>query len=313
MIVVGDLLTLWLCFLPWHQGQKRGQVRRRPKQRRARETVEAVLDAVIRILKRDGYRAITTNRIADVAGVSIGSVYQYFPDKASIFNALHQRHVDQIDRMVQSKLVEHASSALEDLMRAMIEAMVDAHATDPELYELLLTEVPHKADGTKEFAVRLHGAFRLRSHQVPRLKTPSRSRHVLHRAELDEALPWRGTPPAPGAVTQGCERRSRKGSPFLSARVKQVPNESASLRKFIAPGPDQRIVSPGSHIQRLVAISTPQRSPMKYNTLGPTGLLVSEICLGTMTFAAGEGMWKSISGVDQTLPTKSSSSPSMPA
>src|SRR5271170_7196274 len=51
----------------------------------------------------------------------------------------------------------------------------------------------------------------------------------------------------------------------------------------------------------LVAISTPQRSPMKYNTLGPTGLLVSEICLGTMTFAAGEGMWKSISGVEQDL------------
>ncbi len=40
---------------------------------------------------------------------------------------------------------------------------------------------------------------------------------------------------------------------------------------------------------------------MKYNTLGPTGLLVSEICLGTMTFAAGQGMWKSISGVDQNL------------
>jgi aryl-alcohol dehydrogenase-like predicted oxidoreductase len=40
---------------------------------------------------------------------------------------------------------------------------------------------------------------------------------------------------------------------------------------------------------------------MKYNTLGPTGLLVSEICLGTMTFAAGEGMWKPIAGVDQGL------------
>ncbi len=40
---------------------------------------------------------------------------------------------------------------------------------------------------------------------------------------------------------------------------------------------------------------------MKYNTLGPTGLFVSEICLGTMTFAPGEGMWKSISGVEQNL------------
>jgi AcrR family transcriptional regulator len=156
---------------------KTRQVRRRPKQRRARETVEAVLDAVIRILKRDGYRAITTNRIAEIAGVSIGSVYQYFPDKASIFNALHQRHIDQIDRMVQSKLVEYASSPLEDLMRAMIEAMVDAHVTDPELYELLLTEVPHKADGTKEFAVRLHGAFRL--------AISSRAHELKKRRDLD--------------------------------------------------------------------------------------------------------------------------------
>jgi AcrR family transcriptional regulator len=159
---------------------KTRHVRRRPKQRRARETVEAVLGAVIRILKRDGYRAITTNRIAEVAGVSIGSVYQYFPDKASILNALHQRHVDQIDRMVQSKLVEHASSPLEDLMRAMIEAMVDAHAIDPELYELLLTEVPHKADGTKEFAVRLHGAFRL--------AISSRAHELKKRRDLDTVV-----------------------------------------------------------------------------------------------------------------------------
>ena len=145
-------------------------VRRRPKQRRARHTVEAVLDAVIRLLKRKGSRAITTNRIAEVAGVSIGSVYQYFPDKRAIFSALHQRHVDQIDRMVQTELVEHAASSIEELVRAMVEAMVEAHATDPELYELLMTEVPHRADGTRDFAVRLHGAFLLaissRAHEL---------------------------------------------------------------------------------------------------------------------------------------------------
>src|SRR5271168_2785812 len=136
-------------------------VRRRPKQRRARVTVEAVLDAVIRILKREGFSAITTNRIAEVAGVSIGSVYQYFPDKRAIFAALHERHIEEIDRLVEAKLMEHAASPLDTLMRAMIEAMVDAHASDPELFELLLTEVPHRAEGTRDFAVRLHGAFRL--------------------------------------------------------------------------------------------------------------------------------------------------------
>ena len=139
----------------------KASVRRRPQQRRARDTVEAVLDAVIRLLKREGSAAITTNRIAEVAGVSIGSLYQYFPDKQSIFTALHTRHVEQIDRVIQRTLVEHAASSMEELLRAMIEAMIDAHTTDPELYELLLSAVPHKADGTREFAVRLHGAFLL--------------------------------------------------------------------------------------------------------------------------------------------------------
>jgi AcrR family transcriptional regulator len=158
----------------------RTSVRRQPKQRRARQTVEAVLDAVIRLLKRGGSDALTTNRIAEVAGVSIGSLYQYFPDKRAIFTALHQRHIDQIDRMVQTKLVEHAASSIEDLVRAMVEAMVDAHATDPELYELLMAEVPHRADGTRDFAVRLHGAFLL--------AISSRAHELKRRRDLDKVV-----------------------------------------------------------------------------------------------------------------------------
>lgn len=144
--------------------------RRLPKQRRARQTVDAVLDAVVRLLKREGLTAVTTNRIAEVAGVSIGSVYQYFPDKQAIFVALHQRHIEQIDRIVEIALIENAASSLDELLRAMIERMIEAHSADPELYELLATEVPHRADGTRDFAVRLHGAFRLaiasRAHEL---------------------------------------------------------------------------------------------------------------------------------------------------
>jgi AcrR family transcriptional regulator len=150
---------------------KETSVRRRPQQRRSRETVEAVLDAVVRILKREGADAMTTNRIAEVAGVSIGSIYQYFPDKRAIFIALHERHIHQIDRVIQSTLVEHARSSLEELMRAMVESMVEAHRNDPELYEVLLTEVPHRANSSQEFAVRLHGAFLLAiSSRMPKLK-----------------------------------------------------------------------------------------------------------------------------------------------
>jgi len=146
------------------------QKRREPKQWRARQTVEAVLDAVVRILKREGVGAVTTNRAAEVAGVSIGSVYQYFPDKQAIFIALHRRHIDQVDRIIQTALVEHASASLDDLMRAMIEGMLEAHSSEPELHQLLTTKVPHRADGTSDFAVRLHGAFRLalaaRTHEL---------------------------------------------------------------------------------------------------------------------------------------------------
>ena len=140
---------------------RRKHFRKLPRQRRARQTLDAILDAVVRILKREGIKAVTTNRVAQVAGVSIGSIYQYFPDKQALFIALHERHIEQIDRLVESKLVENAKSSLEELMRAMIGAMVDAHTPDPELYRALATAVPHRADGTKDFSVRLHPLFRL--------------------------------------------------------------------------------------------------------------------------------------------------------
>jgi AcrR family transcriptional regulator len=93
--------------------------------------------------------------------MSIGSVYQYFPNKRAIFVALHARHLDAIDRMVQGKLVEHAASPLNVLIRALVDGMIQVHAPDPELYQLMQTEVPHRAEGTRDFALRLEGAFRL--------------------------------------------------------------------------------------------------------------------------------------------------------
>lgn len=135
--------------------------RRQPRQRRAQQTVEALLDAVIRILKRDGSSRVTTNRIAEVAGVSIGSVYQYFPHKRAIFEALHRRHIEQVDRLIQDTIVEHAESPLEGLIGALIESMVEAHRSDPELYALMHTEVPHSVGGTQTFAQRLHRVFLL--------------------------------------------------------------------------------------------------------------------------------------------------------
>jgi AcrR family transcriptional regulator len=161
----------------------RRRKRRRPQQTRARNTVDAILDAVAEVLKRDGVSAVTTNRISEVAGVSIGSVYQYFADKQAIFVALHQRHTEQIDRLLQAKLLENAGAPLERMIRAMVNAMIDAHTPDPELYSLMFSEVPHRTEGTRDFAVRMHGAFRLaiaaRAQELKKGRSPDRMAFIV--------------------------------------------------------------------------------------------------------------------------------------
>jgi AcrR family transcriptional regulator len=167
----------------------KSSVRRRPQQRRARQTVEAILDAVVRILKREGFQAITTNRVAEVAGVSIGSLYQYFPDRPAIFEALHQRHIEQIDRLFAAKFMEHAGSPLDQLIRAMVDGMIEAHTTDSELYELLSTEIPHRKGGSKDFSVRLHGAFLLAiSSAAPELRKRDLDKVVFVVTHMVESL-----------------------------------------------------------------------------------------------------------------------------
>lgn len=122
--------------------------------------MEAILDAAVKILKREGTSSITTNRIAQVAGVSIGSVYQYFPDKHAIFAALHERHIEQVERMIRERIYRCAGESLECLVGSLVDGMIDTHNMDPELSNLLQSEVPHRAEGTRDFSLRLHGCFR---------------------------------------------------------------------------------------------------------------------------------------------------------
>jgi AcrR family transcriptional regulator len=135
--------------------------RRQPRQQRSQQTVEVILDAVVEVLKRDGVSAVNTNRIAEVAGVSIGSIYQYFPDKQAIFMALHARHVDQIGSLVERAVLERAAAPLPELVRGLVEAMIEAHTDDPELFELLHSEIPHRAHGVRDFDSRLRSVLKL--------------------------------------------------------------------------------------------------------------------------------------------------------
>lgn len=121
-------------------------MRREPRQGRSRQTVDAVLGAVPLLVRREGGDALTTNRIADAAGVSIGSLYQYFPDKQAIFSALHERHVGDVHQVIERAMGERRSS-LEEFTRVLVEGLADLHAAEPELHELVSEHVPEGPSG----------------------------------------------------------------------------------------------------------------------------------------------------------------------
>ena len=122
-------------------------------------TVEAILDAAVRLLKRGGSACITTNRMAETAGISIGSVYQYFPNKHAVFVALHERHIRHVDAAMRRKVAESRRAPLQGLVQSLLEGMIETHAADPQLAELLQSEVPHRADGSAAFSTRLSDIF----------------------------------------------------------------------------------------------------------------------------------------------------------
>jgi AcrR family transcriptional regulator len=158
------------------QAVRKRPVRRVPTQKRAQVTVEAVLDAAIQLLKRYGAASLTTNRIADAAGVSIGSVYQYFPNKQSIFIALHERHIRQVDGVMARCMKEGSDATLGEFVALLLKGMLQLHDADPELSGLLQTEVPQSAEGTPGLAVRIYTPLRralsLRSKELGRGGTP---------------------------------------------------------------------------------------------------------------------------------------------
>jgi AcrR family transcriptional regulator len=116
--------------------------RKSPRQERSRATVEAILEAATDILIRQGAGRLTTNRIAERAGVNIASLYQYFPGKHAIIAELRRRHGAKERAAVRRVLVEGRGSDLEAMVRALVSMGVAAHAVNPELHRVFTEELP---------------------------------------------------------------------------------------------------------------------------------------------------------------------------
>ena len=91
---------------------------------------------------RDGFERASTNRIAEEAGVSVGSLYQYFPNKESLVAALMERHVDQMHVILKDELSRVWSVPLRRAVRELVELMIRAHAVEPKLHRVFAEQVP---------------------------------------------------------------------------------------------------------------------------------------------------------------------------
>src|SRR5690349_24836551 len=103
-----------------------GIKRRIPRQTRAEETVAAIVEASAQVLEAGGLASFTTNAAAERAGVSIGTLYQYFADKQALLRALAKREMKRTVAAVATALHGDPQAPVEDRVRAMVRAMINA-------------------------------------------------------------------------------------------------------------------------------------------------------------------------------------------
>jgi AcrR family transcriptional regulator len=111
-------------------------------QERSRSTVDALLEATARVLLNEGYDRASTNRIAEVAGVSIGSLYQYFPSKEALVAGVIDRHTQQVSQVTRNAVVKMAASPIEVAAREFVSLGIEGHRVNPKLHAVLSEQIP---------------------------------------------------------------------------------------------------------------------------------------------------------------------------
>ena len=153
--------------------------RKNPRQRRSKETVEAILVAAAQVFEARGYARGTTDRIAARAGVSVGSLYQYFPNKDAILVALAERHMEHGLALAQAMLAAapSTSEALEPWFRRLILALLAMHRDQPRLQHMLLEGLPLPQDVHDRMVAAESELVAAVQAVLERLAAPGRLRH----------------------------------------------------------------------------------------------------------------------------------------
>lgn len=122
------------------------QPRKQPRQVRAELTRQRILSAAAHVFAEYGYAAGTTNRIADRARVSIGSLYQYYPNKDAILVELLSRHLDAGAVAIRRRRAAGLPDSLEGVVRAHVRTAIDNHRHDPHLLRVMFEQAPRSPE-----------------------------------------------------------------------------------------------------------------------------------------------------------------------
>jgi AcrR family transcriptional regulator len=143
--------------------------RKHATQDRSRATVNALIEATARILVREGFDKASTNRIAEQAGVGIGSLYQYFPTKEALVAAVIDRHNQELMQVVRRALAEVAAYPIQQAVRKLVASAIQAHRIDPKLHCVLAEQIPRtgRLENVQAFNRETYALFRsyLESHR----------------------------------------------------------------------------------------------------------------------------------------------------
>jgi AcrR family transcriptional regulator len=161
--------------------------RKSPQQGRSRGLVESVVTAATRVLVKQGYEGATTNRVAEVAGVSIGSLYQYFPNKDALVGAVIDKAIERHVGRIEAAIAKVRDRPLDDALRVLIAAAYDLHFENLALFREIFVRAPQ--------VDRLQNILRARRHVAAllttvldsrgiRLRDPELAIFVLHNATL---------------------------------------------------------------------------------------------------------------------------------
>jgi AcrR family transcriptional regulator len=131
--------------------------RKRPRQARSRELVAAILEAAAQVLAREGAHRFTTARVAERAGVSVGSVYQYFPNKAAILFRLQSDEWRQTSEMLRT-LLEDAGRPPPERLRALVHAFIRSECEEAAMRVALDDAAPLYRDAPEAAEARAAGS-----------------------------------------------------------------------------------------------------------------------------------------------------------